>query len=244
MKNSKGYLFGIIGGLLGGLLASIPWILMYIYGNMMFSALAIFIGMGSFYGYKWLKGTMNEKLPLIVTILSIVSVSVATLIIIPLLLLEKNGIEASFENLEWLYQNSEFVSAMLRDYIISVVFTFLGIHGVTTQLRKGKEPKFNLNTSQNDTIIPIKALFEKYDAMKKENAVSKDTILNEIEDSNIQNAFRTLCYQKIIRKHKKNYYFDEACERSVFRRFFLIYWSIMKWILLFIIIFGLFILFI
>lgn len=244
MKNSKGYLFGIIGGLLGGLLASIPWILMYIYGNMMFSALAIFIGMGSFYGYKWLKGTMNEKLPLIVTILSIVSVSVATLIIIPLLLLEKNGIEASFENLEWLYQNSEFVSAMLRDYIISVVFTFLGIHGVTTQLRKGKEPKFNLNTSQNDTIIPIKALFEKYDAMKKENAVSKDTILNEIEDSNIQNAFRTLCYQKIIRKNKKNYYFDEACERSVFRRFLLIYWSIMKWILLFIIIFGLFILFI
>lgn len=246
MEHKESYILGIIGGLIGGLLASIPWILMYIYGNMIFSALAIFIGMGSFYGYKLFKGKMTNKLPIIVTALSIISVSIATLIIIPLLLLEKSGAEASFENLEWLYQNSEFTSAMIRDYIISIAFTLLGIHGVISQLQKGKEPKFNVQNDkiQDEALPPIKAIFEKHNAMHKETAVSKETILNDIEDLNVQNAFRTLCMQKIIRKYKKNYYFDEACEQSVLRRFLLIYWNIMKWILLFVIIFILFVLFI
>lgn len=235
MKQRENYILGIIGGLIGGLVASIPWILMYIYGNMMFSALAIFIGIGSFYGYKLLNGKINDKLPLIVTILSILSVSIATLIIIPFLLLEKNGGDASFENLEFLYQNSEFVNAMIRDYIISIVFTLLGIHGVTSQLRKGEQPKFTVqnNVVQDETVAVMKAAFEKHNAMHKKAAVSKETILNEIEDLNVQNTFRTLCTQKIIRKYKKNYYFDEACEQSVFRRFLLIYWSIIKWLLLF-----------
>ena len=35
----KNYVLGIIGGLIGGFIASNPWILMYVYGNMILSLL-------------------------------------------------------------------------------------------------------------------------------------------------------------------------------------------------------------
>ncbi len=234
MKNN--YSLGIIGGIIGGIIASIPWILLYIYGNMMFSLLAIFIAMGAFYGYKLLGGKVNKKLPLIITVLSLFSVSTTTLIIIPLLLLSKNGLEASFENLEWLYQNSEFTNAMIWDYIISVVFTFLGISGVISKLKKGENPKIFykdtlLQQESAEQIATIKEAFQKLNAMKKENAVPKEDVLNTLSDDT-STVFRTLCAQKIIRKYKKNYYFDEKSESSVLRRFFLIYFSILKWIIL------------
>ena len=55
------YLFGIIGALIGGIIGSIPWILVYVYGNMMFSALAIFIAAGEFLGYKLCRGKIDKK---------------------------------------------------------------------------------------------------------------------------------------------------------------------------------------
>lgn len=236
----KNYILGIIGGFIGGILASIPWILLYIYGNMMFSLLAVFIAMGALYGYKLLKGKVDEKLPIIITILSLLSVTVVTLVIIPLLLLSKNGLEASFDNLMWLYENSEFTSAIIRDYVVSFVFTLLGIHGVITQLKKGETPKILGQNSNSmlqqqslEQIAMIKEAFQKLNAMSKESATTKESILEILpEDINASRLFGTMCTQKIIRKYKKKYYFDEACEKSVFRRFLLIYFSIMKWILI------------
>ena len=49
---SGNYITGIIGLILGGLIATIPWILVYVYGDMMFSVLSVFIAAGEFYGYK------------------------------------------------------------------------------------------------------------------------------------------------------------------------------------------------
>lgn len=233
----ESYGMGILGGLIGGILASIPWILVYLYGNMMFSLLAVLIAMGALTGYRFMKGKQDEKLALFITIISLISVTIATLIIIPLGLLAKNDYKVSFENLAWLYQNGEFVGALMRDYFISVVFTFLGISGVTSELKKGKKPKFNLGNNRLDNEISIyKAVFEKHNALRRENAIEKEIILNEIEDINVQHVFKTLCMQKIIRKYKKKYYFDEACEQSVTRRFFLIYGSIIKWILFFLLV--------
>ncbi len=238
MKNISHYVFGIIGGLIGGIIASIPWILLYIYGNMMFSLLAVFIAMGALIGYKLFKGKVDKKLPLIITILSLISVSIVTLVIIPLLLLSKNDLVVSFENLEWLYQNSEFASAIMRDYIISLVFTLLGISGVTSQLKRGEDPKlFPQNNAvrqeASEQTSNIKEAFQKLNAMSKENAVPKESILGALSgEENSSATFRTLCTQKIIRKYKKNYYFDEKSERSVLRRFILIYFGIMKWIIL------------
>ena len=224
----ENYFSGILGGLLGGIIASVPWILMYLFGNMMFSALAIIIAMGALQGYKLCKGKMDSKLPMIITILSLISITIATLLIIPLALLAKNGYEASFGNLEWLYQNNEFTGALMKDYFISVVFTLLGISGVTSQLKKGENPKLNLKVEETEEgISTIKEAFQKHNAMRKADAVEKDVILNEIQD---------LTIQKVIRKSKKRYYFDEKCEKSILRRFLLIYWNIIKWILFFLLV--------
>ena len=95
----KSYLKGILGALLGGIIASIPWILVYVYANMMFSVLAIFIAMGALKGYQLFKGKIDKKLSIIITVVSLLSVVVSTLLIIPCLLLLKESIGISIENI-------------------------------------------------------------------------------------------------------------------------------------------------
>lgn len=129
------YIKGIIGGIIGGIVAAIPWILMYIYGNMLVSILAAIIAFGVNYGYRLLKGKVDTKLPLIITIISLVIVIVVTTVIVPLLLLGKEGYNASIANLQILYQNSEYVSAVARDLVISIVFTILGISGIVRKIK-------------------------------------------------------------------------------------------------------------
>ena len=132
----KDYVKGIIGGLIGGLVATIPWILMYIYGGMMLSLLAIIIGAAVLKGYQLFKGKVDSKLPVIIIIISLVSISVATFIIIPAGLMAKEGIPVTSENFTYLYQYGEFTSAIIRDYIISVIFTLLGISGIIQSKNK------------------------------------------------------------------------------------------------------------
>lgn len=132
----KNYILGVVGSIIGALIATLPWILMYIYGEMMLSLLAILIAFGAFYGYKLFKGKIDKKLPIIVSVVSIIAISIATLLIIPFALLMEANLEASFENLKILYENSEFFSAIMRDYVISVIFTIIGISGVVISLKK------------------------------------------------------------------------------------------------------------
>ena len=56
MDNVKKYVMGIFGGILGGLIASIPWILMYVYGNMIVQILSVVIAMGVLKGYQMFHG--------------------------------------------------------------------------------------------------------------------------------------------------------------------------------------------
>ena len=69
MNKNESYISGIIGGLIGGLIASIPWILMYVYGNMILSLLAIVIAIGVLKGYQLFKGKVDNKLPIIIIII-------------------------------------------------------------------------------------------------------------------------------------------------------------------------------
>lgn len=136
MKTNKKYLPGIIGALIGGLIASIPWILMYVYGEMILSILAVVIALGALKGYQILKGKIDNKLPIIISIISIVCVTISTLVIIPFLLLAKEGIETSLENFEMLYYYEPFLKGIIKDYVISLIFTFLGISGVIGHIKK------------------------------------------------------------------------------------------------------------
>lgn len=106
MEEKRGNIaLGTIGAFVGAFVATIPWIVMYIYGNMILSALAIIIAAGALFGYKKLNGPIDKRLPIIISIASIVSVVVSTLAIIPLLLLKKEGVEMSIDNLTLLYEN-------------------------------------------------------------------------------------------------------------------------------------------
>ena len=126
------YLKGIIGGIIGGLVASIPWILLYVYGSMMVSFLAALIGAGGLYGYRMFNGRVDRKLPTIITVISVGVVVLVTTVIIPMLLLIDSGYSACFYNLKLIYFNGS--SGIVKDLVISIIFTFIGISGLVKKL--------------------------------------------------------------------------------------------------------------
>jgi len=136
MEKGKNYVSGIIGALIGGLIASLPWIICYVYLEMLWSLLALPIAWGALKGYQLFKGKEDEKLPIIISIISIVVISVVTLVIIPLLLLAQEGLTVSFEMFQLLYEFNDFKSAIIKDYIFSLLFTILGISGIIKQLKQ------------------------------------------------------------------------------------------------------------
>lgn len=215
MENQKNYILGFIGGLLGGFIATIPWILMYVYGNMILSLLAIVIALGVLKGYQLFKGKVDSKLPVIIIVISIICVTVSTLIIIPLLLINKEGQVVSIDNLKILYDYQPFVDAIIKDYIISLIFTFLGISGVVANVRKqiSEGTKENIkveftNQQFKENKELIKQEFLKLNATDKNSAVEKEQILSELEIINAKEIFNNLRLQGIIKKHNKKYYFS------------------------------------
>ena len=131
-----GYTKGIIGGVIGGLIATIPWILLYVYGGFMFSLLAALVAFGANIGYRFLKGPIDKKLPIIISVISVLSVVFVTLLVIPILMLMDVGAAASLENLQYLYtENPEFVAEHFKNLAIAIVFTFIGIAGVIRNIK-------------------------------------------------------------------------------------------------------------
>ena len=146
VKN-KNYVTGIIGALIGWIIASIPWIICYVYFDLIWSLLAIPIALGALKGYQLLKGKEDKKLPIIISIVSIVVITLVTLVIIPLLLLVQEGLSANFTTLKLLYQYSDFKGAILLDYFLALVFTGLGISGTIANIKK----QVNNTTNNNQT---------------------------------------------------------------------------------------------
>lgn len=218
------YITGIIGAILGGIITTIPWVLVYVYGNMMLSILAVLIATGEFYGYKLFKGKMSKGIPAILMILAIIIVTVATLVIIPALLIGQKGLPISIDNILELYKGSEFSSAMVHDYMISIVFTILGASVITSNLKKqiansdGKEVKLDLNNTEQinerkkAAIELIKPIFTKYDAVNQEKAMVKEEVFAETEDVMVKQQFTYLKQLGIIKKYKGKYYYSEENE--------------------------------
>ena len=151
-KRNK-YLLGIIGATIGAFIGVIPWILVYIYGNMIVALLSILVAVGSYQGYRITKATIDKKLPVIVAITSVLAITVATFIIIPLGLFAKEELGATFENLEFIYGESEFKRAIIGDYVISLLFTVLGIGGIISNLHKQIKEGANKDEKDAFTIL-------------------------------------------------------------------------------------------
>ena len=128
----RNYTKGIIGAFIGGIIASIPWILLYIYGGMMSSYFAFIIGIGALKGYQY-KGLTDRNIGKIITIVSLIIITLVTFIIIPLISLVQFD-RASINNLITLYSFSPFASLIMRNYVVSVIFTLLGLRGVMNRL--------------------------------------------------------------------------------------------------------------
>lgn len=247
-ESKKSYITGIIGGLIGGFIATIPWVLMYVYGNMILAVLSIIIAIGVLKGYQLFNGKVNKSLPVIIVLISVLAITVSTFVIIPMLLLSKEGLSVDFEKLQILYEYDEFVSALIKDYVISLIFTALGISGVVANVKKqidegerenikatiaddGTNTNNIINNKNQENITIVKEAFVKLDAMDKSTAVDKEEVLSQIDNPNAKAIFRGLVTQQIIVKYHKKYYFSEKNEKSLGRRFIKLYAKIMLWII-------------
>ena len=213
MKKTK--LLAICGALLGGIIATIPWVLVYVYGNMMFSLLAVFVATGALKGYQLCKGKVTKKLPLIITTVSLISISIATLLIIPALLLMKESASISVENFQYLYSNGEFIAAMIKDYFITIIFTFLGISGVINSIKKqtaklsdNEINKIDLTNGDNQKDREnVKKFFQSKNAITPETAIE----LSETDGINSKTV-ELLIKEEIIGRIENKYYYQEELE--------------------------------
>lgn len=231
-KQNNGYLLGIVGALIGGAIGTLPWILCYVYANMMYSILAIVIAIGAFKGYELMKGKLDKKVPIIIAAISVLAITIATLVVIPHLLLIKEYGKTSMELFNTLYAFDEFKSAIIQDYIYSLLFTGLGISGVIANIKRGianGDSKIDLTapayTPTNDEISEIKEIFEKKNATNKDNTISKDTVKDEIKGK--EQVFNYLKARGIIVSKNKGYYYSLENEQNPNKRVIkIIIWSI------------------
>ena len=135
-NNPQGsYVTGTIGAIIGGAIASLPWVLVYVYGNMIVAILAVLIALGAFYGYKIAKGKMGKGLPAIIAIVSVGIIVLLTTIICPLVILADLGVEPSFETIQRVYEDEKMASAIMQDALVSIAFTIIGIAGTIKSMR-------------------------------------------------------------------------------------------------------------
>ena len=81
----------------------------------------------------------------------------STLIIIPCLLLAKKGFAVNIKSIISLYNSSTFVFAIIRDLVIAIIFTILGISGVINQIKaKGlDEEELKEHSKKQNTLYTI-----------------------------------------------------------------------------------------
>lgn len=205
----------ILGGILGilmGFIFSIPWILCYIYLERIVAYLALLIGFGILLGYKLVnkKAYKTNKFIAYLFATSILIIIVNTLIVIPVISLLKENVNVSMELLMYLYSNKEVFGGVVSDLVISVLFTIIGVFPIINKLGiEGKEEQKEV--SYEEFAEKVKEIYEKHDALQKENAVENKIINKEIEELNFKN---TLYYLERMKTNfligsnglKKSYY--------------------------------------
>lgn len=233
LKNNYG--LGIFGALVGALIGAIPWVLMYIFSDMMYAILSIAIVLCSYYGYKMTKAKIDKKLPIIISVSSFIAITVTMFIMIPICVMVKNAVPICIEALKILYSNNDFLNALSTDYLISLLFSFVVISGIVINLNKQiragidrKNIKLIANDAGNDTyskeeIEIVRQAFEKNEAMDKEHIITKELIIEELEknfdEKKARGIFDYLKIQNIIKKRTEKYYFSEKAQSSALYRY-------------------------
>lgn len=222
MKKSNNYFKSILGGVLGALLFGIPWVLVYVYGGYILSILALLIAFGAFKFYKLFGGIVTKKTGLIITIISLLTVTFLTLVVIPNMLLLKDGYLINLSNFKILYNSKDFVSSLMRDYAISLVFTGLGISGIIANINKEAyikntktEEEYLDNKDSDEQIKEIRKIYEKYNAINKENAIPNSVLFSEMNAINKNLLLNKIINDGLIVKHKGKTYFDIEADEDI-----------------------------
>ena len=205
---------GILGAFIGSILFSLPWVLVYVYGGYMLSLLAFIIGTGALLFYKLFGGKVDKKTPTIILIISLLSVTIATFVIIPFFLLLKEGYGFDLEMFKTLYTINNFVSGIIKDYFISIVFTLLGISGILKSINNevygvSDDADDILAKTFDDQIECLRDVFNKYDAKCKKNAIPKSVLLTSLKYKNNISFVNEMEKRGIVVNNFNKCYLDE-----------------------------------
>lgn len=213
----------ILGGLLGillGFIFSIPWILCYVYLERIVSYLALIIGFGILLGYKMInkKVYRTNKFVIYLFVSAILIIVVNTLIVMPVISLLRENLNVSIEFLMYLYSNKEVFSGVIGDLVISVLFTIIGVFPIINRLGTegmGEQKE----VTYEEFVGKVKEIYEKHDALQKENAIENKIINKEIEELNLKNTMYYLERMKtnfLIGSNgiKKSYYNEKNENRK------------------------------
>ena len=212
MDTKVNYGKGILGGLVFGIIASIPWILIYVFVNMFVAYLGALIGLGVIFGYKKFINKIDKKMPLIVILIILFIVVLNAMVVIPGILLIQNGIPFSISNLILLYEIEGVLPSLIKDLLMSIVFAALGavpyINSINVQI-KNNDPNSDINPIYNSSALVaeymknIREYFIKKSATDKKHAIpiTDDLHFNEI-------ALKNLKFGKGIVEVDGLYYYD------------------------------------
>ena len=95
-----------------------------------------------------IKGEVDKKLPIIITVLTIFIIVLVTVIIIPFIQIANEGVNPSLGLLFFIYRtSSEALMSVIWNLAISVVFAFIGIGGVIQKIKAelANEEMANMN---------------------------------------------------------------------------------------------------
>ena len=222
MKEKNNYLKGILGAFLGAILFGIPWVIVYVYGGYILSILALLIAFGSFKFYKLFGGKITKKTSLIIIIVSVLTVSILTLGVIPNMLLLKEGYSVSLSNLKILYTDGKFMASLLKDYFISLIFTGLGISGIIANINKEAYIKNNKandkyldSKTMDEQTIELKNIYGKFNAFNKDNAIPNSVLFNEMNAINKKSILNKFINEGIIINYKGKTYFDTEAMNDI-----------------------------
>ena len=229
------YVIGTIGALIGGLIGSVPWILSYVFANMIYAILSVVIVVCAFYGYKLTKAKMDKKLPIILSVVSFIAITVTMLVAIPLIYMSKEGVTISFETFQRIYQIEEVTSVILTDYVISLIFCVLVIgcivYNLNKQIRHGVQDKNIRIITQSvenemfskEDIERAREVFERNDALSKKHTITKELIVEDLQREFGQEKgskiFEYLKIEGVIKKKSNKYYFSEKAQNSPYYRY-------------------------
>lgn len=227
IERKENYFLGIIGAILGGLVVAIPLAFAYIYSKWsLLLTITVIFPIFEFYGYKWFKGKINSKLPIILLIVTVINILIMMLLVIPIALSIKANLPITILAIKSVYSNIKTALAIVQDCLTSLVISMLGVYMVSAIIkRKLLLNIFNINLFSSDNkeridlkekaIEVLKPKFEKYQAIQKQKTISKEEILADLKDTHSGEYFEYLKQLNIIIKHKGKYYYSQDDEKNI-----------------------------